>query len=447
MASGDGPFLPILAQPILDDAGEVVQPSYFELAAGRDIADPVSLVRQMAEVTQASEKGYRHSSSASLVAQERFSTSAEWLHAQNMTGHPDNATRLSARTSDASQLYAEHRKARSNHPSDLIQLPRVRPDIRAGQTQAGLPGGQNPLLFQGTEMLISDAWTETQAASESPDRDTRMTPFTQHSAMLSTTGGPAASTPPFSPLLGNFAFNPSRTAGHGGSLFPTAMSGSANALRAVQKLSRDVGGFATIPMNAILGATQGPRSMSTGIPSADAQTSAASLLGRPFHASMSPIEIEVVPGGPLTLPQIPVGSPTTGQPSGISPKATYLPRTKATQHEPVGPTTWANVASAVDALNDTLQRRTGVNIPGATDGAPLHPIPLSLLSAEPVARDQSGVAEGVYMEAEASAGAPSESSERPEQEPEAPEVRGMDQVVAELRWRMRLQERWESELE
>ncbi len=116
--------------------------------------------------------------------------------------------------------------------------------------------------------------------------------------------------------------------------------------------------------------------------------------------------------------------------------------------EPAGPSTWASIAQTVNALADSLKQKAGIDVQGLSQGQEGGPLPLSLLAAGPVRKDAAGVAEGVYMQPERP-----EPEERGVETPvqrEAPEdvdVWGMEQVVAELRWRMRLQERWDSELE
>lgn len=113
--------------------------------------------------------------------------------------------------------------------------------------------------------------------------------------------------------------------------------------------------------------------------------------------------------------------------------------------EPVGPTTWASIASAVDALAESFKQKTGLDMQSLTERE--SPLALSLLAAPPVRRDASNVAEGVYMQPEQPEPEAPRQAQTEREEPEEVDVWGMEQVVAELRWRMRLQERWDSELE
>lgn len=102
----------------------------------------------------------------------------------------------------------------------------------------------------------------------------------------------------------------------------------------------------------------------------------------------------------------------------------------------------------ISELTEALARTWNVALPGTTQAPDQRLLTNVLLTREPLARDSGGEAQNVYMANEPEHTLPPLKEKMEDEKLQGPlDVRGMEQVVSELRWRLQLNEKWDEERE
>lgn len=102
----------------------------------------------------------------------------------------------------------------------------------------------------------------------------------------------------------------------------------------------------------------------------------------------------------------------------------------------------------ISELTEALARTWNVALPGTTQAPDQRLLTNVLLTREPLARDSGGEAQNVYMANEPEHSLPPLKEKVEDEKLQGPlDVRGMEQVVSELRWRLQLNEKWDEERE